>query len=513
MKKQILIECHPRETRVAVLAEGRLEQFFLEPGEQQSPLGNIYKGKVCSILPSLGAAFVDIGLEKNGFLSTSETVESSTLRSAFEDDDEDGNQPRKGEVARAENSSTIEKLLRKGQDLLVQVVKEPIGAKGARLSTQISLPGRFLVLMPHEKRIGVSRRIVDRGERVRLRKLMREIGFPPDMGVIVRTAGLAANKRALKRDMRYLLNAWKEIRDRERKVAAPALVHEEMDLVMKSIRDYLLTDIDRIVVDSRSEFKKISDFVGMVFPAARERIAFHKEKMPLFQKYGLSEEVEKLFLPVINLKCGGHLVFQQTEALVSIDVNTGKNRGTGDQGETILQTNLEAAEEVAKQLRLRNVGGIIVIDFIDMDSKGHQRKVMNALLKELKKDKARTRVYPFSDLGLVEMTRQREQESFLHKLYEICPCCQGQGLVKSLPSRGLELERLLMSAFSKQPRVRQFRIEAHPHLARYILEEGWENLRQLARANRIRVTIADNHDLQFGEYIVWALTRNGQEKV
>ncbi|HPJ72698.1 MAG TPA: ribonuclease E/G, partial [bacterium] len=175
--------------------------------------------------------------------------------------------------------------------------------------------------------------------------------------------------------------------------------------------------------------------------------------------------------------------------------------------------NLEAAEEVAKQLRLRNVGGIIVIDFIDMDSKGHQRKVMNALLKELKKDKARTRVYPFSDLGLVEMTRQREQESFLHKLYEICPCCQGQGLVKSLPSRGLELERLLMSAFSKQPRVRQFRIEAHPHLARYILEEGWENLRQLARANRIRVTIADNHDLQFGEYIVWALTRNGQEKV
>ncbi len=507
MKKVILLDCHPNQTRVAVLADGSLEQFFLELGDEQNPVGNIYQGKVVNILPGLGAAFVDIGLEKNGFLSMSETAESSTLKYAFDDDDaESGETP-------APAPPTIEKLLHKGQEILVQVLKEPIGGKGARLSTQVSLPGRFLVLMPLEKRIGVSRRIVERAERSRLRGVIREIGLPDGMGAIVRTAAFSAAKRELKRDLHYLLNAWKEVQNRQKKGKAPLLLHEELDLVIKSIRDHLLTDVDKIVVNSKTEFKKINRFVDIVLPGSLERIEHYQEKTPLFRKYGLEAEIEKLFQPRIELKCGGSIVFQQTEALVSIDVNSGRNRGRNDQNETILSTNLEAAAEVAKQLRLRNVGGIIVIDFIDMESKRDQKQVMAALLKELKKDKARTRVYPFSDLGLIEMTRQREQESFLHKLYETCPSCGGQGLVKTLSSLALEVERKLLTALQERRKIRSFRIEAQPQLARYLLEEGWENLRQLARSNRIRLSIADSRSLSFGEYLLWAVTGETEEKI
>jgi len=448
---------------------------------------------------------VDIGLEKNGFLSMSETVESSTLKGAF-DDDESSDSPGK-------SPETIENVLQKGQEILVQVLKEPIGSKGARLSTQISLPGRFLVLMPFESRIGVSRRISERAERARLRGLLREIGLPEGMGAIVRTAALSATKRALTRDLRYLLNAWKQIQKQQARQKVPSLVHEEMDLVLKSIRDHLLTDVDKIVVDSKVELKKINRFVDIVMPSAIKKIELYRERSPLFRKYGLEDEIEKLFQPVIRLKCGGSIVMQQTEALVSIDVNTGRHKGKKDQAATILKTNLEAAVEVAKQLRLRNVGGIIVIDFIDMESRRHQKQVLSALIKELKKDKARTRVYPISELGLVEMTRQREQESFLHMLYETCPACRGQGLVKTLPSLQLELERKLMTVLHEQRGIRRFRIEATPGLARHLLEEGWDNLRRLGRINRVRINVVDNVELGFGEYVIWAVKRDSEEKV
>jgi ribonuclease G len=507
MGKEILINCHPRENRVAVLVDGRLDQFFFERQENQGPLGNIYKGKVTNILPGLGAAFVDIGLGKDGFLPMGETAESSSLWREFIDEESElEERPRSKNI-------TIKKLLRREQEILVQVTKEQIGAKGPRLTTQISLPGRFLVLMPGEKRIGVSRKIASRPDRQRLRGLLKEIKVPEGIGLIVRTAALSSTTKALKKDVKYLVNIWKAIQQQDKRLSAPALVHEEIGLVMKSIRDSLLTDVDRIITDSRQEYKKISRFLNMVLPAAASKIVFYKERQPLFEKYGLEEEVNKLFQPRIWLKCGGSVVFNQAEALVAVDVNTGKHKGKKDQEATVLKTNLEAAEEVAKQLRLRNVGGIIVIDFIDMDSKKHEKQVMAALSRELKKDRAKTKVYPFSELGLIEMTRQREQESFLHQVYECCPFCAGQGVVKSIFSLVLELERKLLAAIGNRKGVKRFRIEAHPHLARYLLEEGWDNLRHLARHHHIRLSIIDNASLKFQEYIIWALSQNGQEKV
>ncbi len=509
MSKEILINCHPRENRVAVLADGKLEQFFLERGESQRPLGNIYKGKVSTILPGLAAAFVSIGLEKDGFLPMRETAQSSSLWEEYIDDEDAS--PSRNSPARPVR--TIQQLLRKDQEITVQVVKEPISGKGARLTTQISLPGRYLVLTPREKRIGISRKITQPDHRQRLRKMMMELKAGEEAGVIVRTAAITATKKNLKKDLHYLLNTWKNVQKQEKKAAIPSLLHEELGLVMKIIRESLLTDVEHIIVDSKTEYKKINRFLSSFSPEAQSQLVYYRGRTPLFEKHGLEGEIEKLFKPKIWLKCGGFLVFNQTEALVAVDVNSGKHKGGKGQEETALKANMEAAEEVATQLRLRNVGGIIVIDFIDMVSRKYQKRVMGALLKELKKDKAKTRVLPFSEFGLVQLTRQREEESFLMKVYECCPYCQGLGVVKSLFSMGLEIERRLGSGMLRFPKVKRFRIEAAPPLARFLLEEGWDQLRRFGRQYGIRLSIIDNADLGFQEYIVWALSGDGQEKV
>ncbi len=504
MKKEILINCNPRENRVAVLEDGKLEHFFLERGESERSVGNIYKGKVKTILPGLGAAFVGIGLEKDGFLPMGETAESSSLWEEFVDD----------EAPPPRDRRTIQKLLRKGQEINVQVVKEPISAKGARLTTQISLPGRYLVLMPGEKkRIGISRKIARRDERQRMRELLEANKVPEGVGLIVRTAALSASKKDLKRDLNYLLKTWKAIQQQEKKATSPALLHEELGLVVRSIRESLLTDIDNIIVDSKPEYKKINRFLSFFSPQAQSKIVYYRDRQPLFDKYNLEEEVEKLFKPKIWLKCGGYLVLNQTEALVAVDVNTGKHKGGRDQKATALKANLEAATEVAKQLRLRNVGGIIVIDFIDMSSKQSQKRVLSTLLRELKKDKAKTKVLPISEFGLVQMTRQREEESFLQKVFEICGCCQGLGVTKSIFSQSLEIERKLRTARYRHRKVKRFRIEANPQLARYLLEEGWDQLRRQARELGMKLSVIDNASLGFQEYNIWALDRDGQVKV
>ena len=533
MSKEILINCGSAENRVAVLSDGKLEQFFLERGDEQRPLGNIYKGRVSTILPGLDAAFVAVGLEKEGFLPMRETAESSSLWEEYSDEEDNGpggngdrnsggrkqGGRKKGGRKNAQSKEnrpggvrTIQQLLRKGQEIMVQVVKEPMGGKGPRLTTQISLPGRYLVLTPREKRIGVSRKISDPVQRRRLRKVIQELLAGEEVGVIVRTAAQTAAERNLKKDLHYLLNQWRTIQKGAKK-AAPALLHEEMGLVMKAVRESLLTDIDHIVVDSRTEFKKLNRFLSTFDSQAQSKLVHYRGRKPLFEKYQLEATVEKLFKPKIWLKCGGFVVFNQTEALVAVDVNSGRHKNRKGQEETALKANLEAAEEVATQLRLRNVGGIIVIDFIDMSSRKYQKQVMNALLKELKKDKARSKVLSFSEFGLVQLTRQREEESFLKKVYETCPYCRGLGVVKSLFSLGLEVERRLRSGTYRFQKVKRFRIEASPPLARYLLEEGWDSLRRFARRRGIRISIIDNPELGFQEYIIWALSSGGREQV
>lgn len=531
MTKEIIINCSSGENRVAVLSEGKLEQFFLERGDEQRPLGNIYIGRVSTILPGLDAAFVAVGLEKEGFLPMRETAESSSLWEEYGDDEENGGacstpppkegtkkDPKEGPKKerprnpRSGSVRTIQQLLRKDQEIMVQVVKEPLGGKGPRLTTQISLPGHYLVLTPQERRIGVSRKISDPTHRRRLRKLLQDIIGEEEVGVIVRTAALPAADRDLKKDLQYLLNQWKTIKKGAKK-AAPVLLHEEMGLVMKAVRESLLTDVNQIVVDSRTEFKKLSRLLATFDSQAQEKLVYYRGRKPLFEKYNLEPVVEKLFQPKIWLKCGGFLVFNQTEALVAVDVNSGRHKNRKGQEETALKSNMEAAEEVATQLRLRNVGGIIVIDFIDMASRKYQKQVMNTLLQELKKDKARSKVLPFSEFGLVQLTRQREEDSFLNKVYEPCPYCRGLGVVKSLFSLGLEVERKLRSGMYKYQKIKRFRIEASPHLARYLLEEGWDGLRRFARRRGIRISIIDNPELGFQEYIVWALSSTGRDQV
>ncbi|MEA1927992.1 MAG: Rne/Rng family ribonuclease [Candidatus Auribacterota bacterium] len=509
MKKELIINCNPSENRVAVLTDGKLEQFFLQRDEKQSPLGNIYKGKVTTILHGLGAAFVSIGLEKDGFLPMGETARSSSLWDDVVDNEANNHK----KTSSKKPSRTIEHLLRKKQDIIVQVVKEPISSKGARLTTQISLPGRYLVLTPLDKRIGISRKITRRDERSRLRKIMGELKGSKDVGVIVRTAAAAATKKNLKKDLSYLMNSWKSAQKKENKSGAPALLHEELGLVLKVVRDSLLTDVEHIIVDSKTEYKNINRFLASFSPQTQSKLVHYRGRKPLFDKHNLEEIVAKTFKPKIWLKCGGHIVINQTEALVAVDVNTGKHKGKNDQEKTVLTANLEAAVEVAHQLRLRNMGGIIVIDFIDMSSRRYQKRVLSALLKELKKDKARTRVLPFSEFGLIQLTRQREEESFLKKVYETCPYCNGLGVVKSLFSLGLEIERRLRSGAFKYPKIKRFRIEASPYLARYLLEEGWDQLRRYARRRGIRISIIDNSELGFQEYKIWALSSRGQEQV
>lgn len=507
MRKEIIISCNPCENRVAVLVDGKLDQFFLQRNEKLRPLGNIYKGRVTTILTALGAAFVDIGLEKDGFLPMSEMAHSSSIL----EDEIEVDPPRSNNSDSIKPVRTIEQLLHKGQEIIVQVVKAPIGSKGARLTTQISLPGRFLVLTPLEKRIGVSRKISNREHRTRLRKIMTDLDASKDAGVIVRTAAAAAAKKNLKKDLNYLLNTWQAVQKLDKKATSPALLHEELGLVLRVIRDSLLADVEEITVDSKTEYKKINRFLASFSPQSQSKLNCYRGRKPLFDKFSLEPEVAKIFNPKIWLKCGGYLVINQTEALVAVDVNTGKHRSKGGREETALRANLEAAEEVATQLRLRNMGGIIVIDFIDMSSRKYQKQVMAVLLKELKKDKARTRVLPFSEFGLIQLTRQREEESFLNKVYVPCPYCQSLGVVKSLFSLGLEIQRRLRSGAYENPKVKRFRIEAAPDLARYLLEEGWEQLRHFARRRRIRISIIDNAELGFQEYRIWALSSGGQE--
>ena len=502
--KEIFINCHPFENRVAIMEDGKLEYFYLERKGKASQVGNIYQGRVTNILPGLEAAFVDIGVGKDGFLPFPDWFEASGKEDKEKNQDQD-HPPASG-------TSAPSRTLAKGQEILVQVVKEPIGGKGPRLTTQISLPGRFLVLLPFDRQSGVSRKIVDPGERDRLRSLLDDLKVPPQVGVIIRTAALAAAKKVLQRDLKYLLDTWKRIDKKAARSSAPALVHEELSLVIKSIRDLLLTDVERIVVDDREEYKRIDKFLGQVLPSARSKLELYKEKTPLFEKYGQEKEIHKIFQPRIYLKCGGTIVFNQTEALVTVDVNAGRLKKR-DQEQTALTANLEAAEEIARQLRLRNVGGIIVIDFIDLEFKKNQQKVMSVLLREMEKDKAKSKILPMSELGLVQMTRQREQESYLYQVFETCPYCAGQGLIKSRESISLEIKRRLIGAAVEHSGTKRFRIEAHPLLYRTLLQDDWPDLCRIGRDQDVKLSLLENPSFQFQEYVIWALADSGPKQI
>ena len=443
MSEEILVNVTPRETRVAVVENGMLQELHIERGWRRGVVGNIYKGKVQRVMPGMQAAFVDIGLERTAFLHANDVVRPAQPEAIDE-----------AMPAAPQPVRPVTELLRDGQEVIVQVVKDPIGSKGARLTTQLSIPSRYLVLLPQSRVIGVSVRIEDEAERLRLKSLVAAAS-PVDepLGYIVRTNAEGQPAEALAEDLAYLSRVWNIVGRRSREAPVQTCIYEDLSLPLRAVRDLIRKDVEKVKVDSRETFDRLQAFVAKYMPVLAERIELYTGNRPIFDLYGVEDEIQRALDKEVPLKSGGYLVIDQTEAMTTVDVNTGSFVGQRNLEETVYRTNLEAAQAVARQLRLRNLGGIIIIDFIDMVDADHRRQVLRTLEKSLAKDHAKTTVYDFSPLGLVEMTRKRTVESLQRQLSETCNACGGRGMVKTPETVTYEIFREIVRA------VRQFEAE------------------------------------------------------
>ena len=447
-RKEIITNTSEDETRLAILEDGQLIEVFLERAQSRGLVGNIYKGRVSRVLPGMQSAFVDIGLERDGFLYVSDVLAeieefSSWLEGDGNGDDKGGaeHKPGKRRSRRARESQRIDELLTRGDEILVQISKAPLGTKGARITTHISLPGRFLVYMPTVDHAGVSRKVEDRSERNRLRKIVQNIRPQNTGGLIARTAGIGQNQQDFQDDMMFLIEAWEEIKRRSEAATAPKLIHRDLSVLLRLLRDVFADDFDRVVVDNEKEYEQAVRFVSQLQPTMVDKIEFYQKKGPIFDFYKVQQQIDKALESKVWLKSGGYLVIDQAEALVAIDINTGKYVGKRRLEDTVVKTNLEAVKEICRQLRLRDLGGIIVIDFIDMEEKANEQKVMHALIDELKRDRAKTQVLQMSDFGLIQMTRQRVKQSLERIMLQPCPYCAGRGQVKSIDTICIEILR------------------------------------------------------------------------
>ncbi|MDQ3159557.1 MAG: ribonuclease G [Pseudomonadota bacterium] len=468
MSEELLVNVTPRETRVAVVENGMLQELHIERGSQRGVVGNIYKGKVQRVMPGMQAGFVDVGLERGAFLHANDIFRSTQL-DAGESDGAPSATPLQAQVP-------ITELLRDGAEIIVQVVKDPIGSKGARLTTQISIPSRYLVLLPRSRVVGISARIEDEDERARLKALVAKLapdGPVPGIlkyGYIVRTNAEGQSEEALAEDIAYLGRAWDLVEQSSHSAKVGSCVYEDLTLPLRAVRDLIRRDVDKVRVDSRETCERLREFAARYMPALAEKIEHYTGARPVFDLYGVEDEIQRALNKEVPLKSGGTLVIDQTEAMTTVDVNTGSFLGQRNLEETVYRTNLEAAQSVARQLRLRNLGGIIIIDFIDMIDAEHRRQVLRTLEKSLLKDHAKTMVYDFSPLGLVEMTRKRTVESLERQLSEPCHECGGRGTVKTAETVTYEIFREIVRA------VRQFDaprllVIASPHLVTRITEE------------------------------------------
>ncbi len=482
MKQEILITLDANEKRVAILAEGRLEEFYIERSGEPRLFGNIYKGRVKSVVPGIGAAFVDLGTKKDGFLYVMDALKSPLdLETEYGDSGSNNNE--------SENRSRrIEDVLKVGQEVIVQVVKEPIRNKGARLTTHFSIPARYLVMMPGADKIGVSRRIEDRLERERIRKILSENPRPKGTGFIVRTAAEGKGVKEFQRDIRYLTNVWERISKEMHHMKAPSLIHREADLVERVIRDYLTEEGTTLIMDDPELFHRARRFCQVYLPGQKLDIRLYKERTPLFEKFNIEKEIERTFQKNVMLKSGGHIVIEQTEGLVAIDVNTGKFTGRRNLEETVYQTNLEAAWEVARQLRLRDAGGIVIIDFIDLERADHRRNLFRTFKEAVKKDRAKTNIVQMSELGLVEMTRQRVRPSLESAVYDSCPYCEGKGMVKSATTMAIQSVKEVRKAIgTSQSKI--LNVYVHPRVAERLQHQEKKAVQGIERTSRSRINI------------------------
>jgi ribonuclease G len=478
-KNRIIFNTTMSEIRVALVEEGELREFFVEREDIERMVGDIYKGRVVSVHSGLHAAFVDIGAEKAAFLPLAKVLEEN-------DFDIEG-----------ENSSSVERLpVEAGEEILVQIIKDPFGNKGARVSTNISVPGKFLVLTPRSNKVAVSRKILDKKERDRLRKIVYKYK-PKDKGFIIRTAGERREEKDFKADIKNLLKLWSRIKKsalKKMKKNVPSLIHKDAELVIRLMRDLFIESIDEVVVDSRDAYKKVLRYVSMITPGMAKKVKLYRGKVPIFKAYKIQEDIDRMLNRRVKLKSGGYIVIEPTEALVTIDVNSGKSAADSVPEELALTTNIEAAEEIAKQLRLRDIGGIIVIDFIDMEQDESKSKVITTFKRKMRKDRARYKVLDISDLGLMEMTRKRVSSGISESFFDICPVCDGKGRVLSRAHLSLKIIRGLESHVKKLE-GKNITIYGNPNFIEYFSTEYAEILSQFSRKNRMTVNMQKDDSL------------------
>jgi ribonuclease G len=458
MSEEILINVTPRETRVALVENGMLQEVHVERASRRGYVGNIYKGRVSRVMPGMQAAFVEVGLDRAAFLHASDIVRPNATPAA---DNADAAPPPVPPIA---------DLIRDGQDIVVQVVKDPIGTKGARLTTHLSIPSRYLVLLPYSKVLGVSVRIEDEAERTRLKELLAEVLGETRLGYIVRTNAEGESREALTEDIDYLGKLWTTVLQNIGTSKVGDCIYEDLALPLRALRDLMRPSIEKVRVDSRETLERALRFVQQFMPELAERVEHYPGERPIFDLYGVEDEIQKALKKDVPLKSGGYLIVDQTEAMTTIDVNTGGFLGSRNLEETVFRTNLEAAQAAARQLRLRNLGGIIIIDFIDMVDEEHQRQVLRQLQKSMTRDHAKATVYDMSPLGLVEMTRKRTTESLEHQLCEPCPTCTGRGSLKSAETLTYEIFREITRAV-RQFEAKQLLVLAAPKVVNRIMEE------------------------------------------
>jgi ribonuclease G len=483
--KEVIINAESLETRVGVLEEGKLEEFTIERTTEERLVGSVFKGKVRNLQDDLKAAFVDIGFEKNAFLHYWDIVPSG-FDSGVELVERE---TRKRERPRI-TQKDIPRLYPPGSDIIVQVTKGPIGTKGPRVTTNIVLPGRYLVLLPNSDQSGISRKIENQEERRRLKKILRELAIPEGMGVIMRTAGEGQQLRYFVRDLALLVEEWKSISERRNSQPSATCIFQEPDLIERTVRDFLTEDVDRIVVDNGKACDRMKEMITRISSRAASKVMLYNESQPIFDRFNITRQLENAFSRQVHLKSGGYLVVDETEALVAIDVNTGRHKGGKDQESAILKVNLEAAEEISRQLRLRNMGGLIVLDFIDMKHPRDRQQVYQRMKEGLRRDKAKTHILPISQLGLMEMTRQRHSESVHAAVFDDCPYCKGRGKVKSALSMSVEIQRKLGEILKKRPRDEsdfQLRIVVNPNVLERLRTEDENLIKEMEKRHFVRL--------------------------
>ncbi|MBI3997156.1 MAG: Rne/Rng family ribonuclease [Candidatus Omnitrophica bacterium] len=494
--KEICISTDAQETRVAITEDKRLEEYYVERASDTRMVGSIYKGRITSVVPGIGAAFVDIGLGKNGFLYVADIVEPKPEEDAILEGEHPGEGSRQAAHHQQHRHSRIEDVVKVNQEILVQVVKEPFGTKGARLTTHISLPGRYMVLMVNDSRLGISKRIEDPQERSRLRDILNKLRFSQEAGLIIRTAGTGKGEKEFARDVRYLSRIYQQSKRLSGRAKAPVCVYQEYELAQRVIRDSFTEDTHRVVVDSKEQFHRLRRFLNDLIPGVKVRLDLYRGEEPLFEKEGLDEHIAAMFDKTVQLPSGGSIVVEPTEGMVAIDVNTAKFTGRRNLEETAFQVDKEAAIEVARQLRLRDIGGIVVIDFIDLDIPAHRRELVKTLEDALDRDRSKTNLVSFSEICVAELTRQRMRRSVETVSHQPCPYCHGRGTIKSAVTMAIEAIRQAKKTL-KNTKHQTLELLVHPQVAVRLLQEDRPSLTALEGQTRAKILVLSDPSLHF----------------